>query len=810
MNEFSYTKHILYINDNASFSTSGMGHSSRNNERHLVSNNERRRNEKTADIAAYFGLEDTDLEPFIITRGNAEQATSSEKSDGAVSANGFIRWDALCHLFNKHFIPINDKDGLPIFVLTCTQLINEDLPINESEVRAGKHMSPILMAKVNNPLADRIIGPSDALDNSLDPTVCLAPHQHPGALDNERSKKLMGMFTQHGIVPAVGDQKLAKDFDKMINYTLSDYEKRYYIGHMLLNINRLQQTYKSMKYDEEGVIKKDFSLWDYIKKIWDDISDAGGNNHDFKITTDLERPNIVRVVDMRYQESVNLKQEDIIELNIQSNDSIVRDFSFNTSIPSAMSATIAIAAQAPKNVDSLEAASFGAFHQNISNRFATFSEPEEPTGPTEEEIKILELNFDKDMTTYKSGLDDLASHMRDIDSGAFMVAAEGGDTQSSEDVGKHKGLVSAVKRASENLIKMYPSTTTTSTGKKVYKGQPIPKPPTSTTSAIIPLKFNATLDGISGIIIGNVFKLPDSRLPRGYKKANIAFIAMTEDQSITSGQDWTTKITGQMIILPKKGELGKSTGDGWDGVDFNSFDEMANTSKIYRGEDGANGADSQGIKENQLQNDPGMNSVRIGSKVYLKIDDDHTNVRASAIIDNEGWYDWGYDTDDNNIGVFKPGWGGLLLGEIISAKNTGIFVMVPAKEGETDKYYWADADGNPDYDYEPREADEIDNSQWPWYRIKFSKAAAYAFYKGDQWIPGAKIGDKYDKDSADYEHQWKEKYNKHKGWMRLDVLRSYEGTNGSSLISHKKSAKNGEGSYANKWPNGEDGDPIIF
>ena len=246
MNEFSYTKYILYD----MYGTMGMGHSTRNNERHLYTNNESRRNEKTADIAAYFGLEDTDLEPFIITRGNAEQATSSEKSDGAVSANGFIRWDALCHLFNKHFIPINDKDGLPIFVLTCTQLINEDLPIIEKvtelgdEVKAGKHMSPILMAKVNNPLADKIIdGITTALDNSLDPTVCLAPHQHKGALNNERSKKLMGMFTQHGIVPAVGDQKLAKDFDKMINYKLSDHEKRYYIGHMLLNVNRLYQTY---------------------------------------------------------------------------------------------------------------------------------------------------------------------------------------------------------------------------------------------------------------------------------------------------------------------------------------------------------------------------------------------------------------------------------------------------------------------------------------------------------------------------------------------------------------------------------------
>jgi NifU-like protein involved in Fe-S cluster formation len=119
----------------------------------------------------------------------------------------------------------------------------------------------------------------------------------------------------------------------------------------------------------------------------------GGNNHDFKITTDFERPNIVRVVDMRYQESTNLKQEDIIELNIQSNDSIVRDFSFNTSIPSAMSATISTAAQAPKNVDSLEAASFGAFHKNISNRFATFSEPEDPTGLTEQEKTILDAKF---------------------------------------------------------------------------------------------------------------------------------------------------------------------------------------------------------------------------------------------------------------------------------------------------------------------------------------------------------------------------------------------------------------------------------
>jgi hypothetical protein len=129
-----------------------------------------------------------------------------------------------------------------------------------------------------------------------------------------------------------------------------------------------------------------------------------------------------------------------------------------------------------------------------------------------------------------------------------------------------KGLVNSVKRASEDLIQMYP---VDSGGN--FKGQPIPQTAAKPTSAIVPLKFNATLDGIGGIIIGNVFKLPKERLPRGYKDANIAFVVMGEDQDITSGQDWTTKITGQMIMLPTGG-----TGeDGWGGYDYNKFDETA-------------------------------------------------------------------------------------------------------------------------------------------------------------------------------------------------------------------------------------------
>ena len=56
------------------------------------------------------------------------------------------------------------------------------------------------------------------------------------------------------------------------------------------------------------------------------------------------------------------------------------------------------------------------------------------------------------------------------------------------------------------------------------------------------------LDGISGIVIGNVFNLDQSRLPKSYKNSGVSFIVTGEQQEI-NGQDWTTSITGQTVLI---------------------------------------------------------------------------------------------------------------------------------------------------------------------------------------------------------------------------------------------------------------------
>jgi GH24 family phage-related lysozyme (muramidase) len=72
---------------------------------------------------------------------------------------------------------------------------------------------------------------------------------------------------------------------------------------------------------------------------------------------------------------------------------------------------------------------------------------------------------------------------------------------------------------------------------------------------IIPANLNITLDGISGIVMGNAFTIPEDRLPaslRGNgglnKNAKVGFVVVGLTHTLESNQ-WLTQIRGQMIRL---------------------------------------------------------------------------------------------------------------------------------------------------------------------------------------------------------------------------------------------------------------------
>jgi murein DD-endopeptidase MepM/ murein hydrolase activator NlpD len=77
--------------------------------------------------------------------------------------------------------------------------------------------------------------------------------------------------------------------------------------------------------------------------------------------------------------------------------------------------------------------------------------------------------------------------------------------------------------------------------------------------AIIPVKTSLTIDGIGGLIIGHLFKIPPDLLPKGYKISSTGHrllqIVTGIGHKIENG-DWTTTIDAQQIITgTPKGSL---------------------------------------------------------------------------------------------------------------------------------------------------------------------------------------------------------------------------------------------------------------
>ncbi len=68
---------------------------------------------------------------------------------------------------------------------------------------------------------------------------------------------------------------------------------------------------------------------------------------------------------------------------------------------------------------------------------------------------------------------------------------------------------------------------------------------------IIPTELSITLDGIGGIIIGNLFKINQDIIPKGYKNTGartLAYIVTKLGHQI-SGNDWTTELSAYPIVF---------------------------------------------------------------------------------------------------------------------------------------------------------------------------------------------------------------------------------------------------------------------
>ena len=530
----------------------------------------------------------------------------------------WIRWDALAYLITEYVVP-KDDNGVPLVEIQTNRIGNEHGPSPTIDPLLYCNHTPYQLAQSLTEIThiDKVRKIDwNITDISTNNQICMFPHNL-----YQHSMRIPEAIEHSKLYPPMAEnmkKHLTSGKDADISRELLMWEQHHQIGGIYLGVEWLMSTYKNMYYDEDGNADKDYSLFDFLKEIWEGVNKVCGDNHEFTLNTD-NRPGgkVVRIIDMQ-AEAVGLVESEIHELKIQSLDSTVRDISYNTTIPSSLSSTIAIAAQNPDSVDNLDRVSFAALNKGIRDRFSTNVTNNKAGffgGNDSEEIaqklkwnqkfdmnlkRIYEALYIFDHESWKEILGETSDTFSWWEAGATAAALytapatygismilptiiaapkitkqlnrnfggvlrdllyyqytindnqylreEAQPSVQNEVAAKYKGSLKDLHKAINYFSKVYGSNDTQTSNPRYFRGQPY-SGASRRTSSIIPLKFNAKMDGISGLVIGNIFKLPKSRLPMAYNGNDIKFIVMGEQQEISAGQDWTTTLTGQITLL---------------------------------------------------------------------------------------------------------------------------------------------------------------------------------------------------------------------------------------------------------------------
>ena len=346
------------------------------------------------------------------------------------------------------------------------------------------------------------------------------------------------------------------------------------IGYVLFNLDYVINEYVSMRLEttktDEGEttytrLNKNFNMHDFIKRIWDGVNDATGNYYDFTLITEHERPNVAKIIDKTLSGTQYLNPDDLFEFNPQGLESVCRDIYFDSAITNDMANMISVAAQTPKASSDLVTQTFKKFSENIQSRWSTSLHDKNEEESEADYLKELYLQDLKRFKKLYYSLDKFTVNFNNNFFGANQINYSGyGIVSSTLSPSTAKMYAEELEELANSIYERYPEKTDGNLNDGIqtpnYCGMYMHKA-SLRKSAIIPLNVNLRLDGIAGIIPLNVFKINPEKLPKGYQRKDVAFIVKSESQKITSGQDWTTDLTGQLVLLDINPNLGENTID---------------------------------------------------------------------------------------------------------------------------------------------------------------------------------------------------------------------------------------------------------
>jgi len=255
------------------------------------------------------------------------------------------------------------------------------------------------------------------------------------------------------------------------------YKNEDYLGkHMrvLINVQHVLDTLKNMT---ENNPDRAVYLHKFLEKIVNDISLATGNINRFSVGYDVVS-NSVKIYDT--QRLPNTPNDNFTNINLYGKNSLVTSYNLSSKIFTSMVTMIAISAQNDTAALGIDGTAFSKISDQISDRVI-------PRKLDKNSIQTQQLNNASKTNLAIENSRKLISYIRSLNSYQYSI----------NDIGNCK---LALKDYLVYMISHNPS-----------KNKATP---------IVPIELSITLDGISGIRIGEQFSIPTNVLPAAYKTNN--------------------------------------------------------------------------------------------------------------------------------------------------------------------------------------------------------------------------------------------------------------------------------------------------
>ena len=314
------------------------------------------------------------------------------------------------------------------------------------------------------------------------------------------------------------------------------------IGSIYINLNNILDLSKDGGLEANDVKeKREINLYDFLKKLINQVQGSIGSLNNFDIHVD-PIDGIARIIDINYvnetkaddafNTAFTFVSEPIIGTGIPKLNGLfnnVRSYKINSQIFKEQSSIVAISAQNGGGTMGLDNETLVGFNKGITNRLLP------NTGPNSAPSYNTNDSQTKLISTLNSSLSSLYKFLTDLgwveDKFLWFDKTRKYNLDNTD---KYKNSL-------RDLIMAYRSFTKTD----------------SSFKSIIPTTVSLELDGIGGLIIGHLFRLPPELLPAGYKGGTVngqevgrklGYIVTRLGHKI-SNSDWITQLEAQTIIL---------------------------------------------------------------------------------------------------------------------------------------------------------------------------------------------------------------------------------------------------------------------